>query len=133
LKGIGLNTGEGYQITFDVFDSGPFRTTLVWTDYQGTEASHGALVNDPDLVVEAPGGTLYLGNEVLAGGRDETNNVEGVDLMPLTGTYTVTVSGFNGRKVPNHLRWSSRPISLACCRSSLPTTLPAPLTWLIGL
>ena len=91
----GLNTGESYQITFDVFNSGPFRATLVWTDFQGTEASHGALVNDLDLVVEAPDGTIYLGNEVLAGGRDETNNVEGVDLMPVTGTYTVTVSGFN--------------------------------------
>ncbi|MCA9980063.1 MAG: S8 family serine peptidase, partial [Anaerolineales bacterium] len=91
----GLNTSDSYQATFKVLNSGPFRATLVWTDYQGTEASFGALVNDLDLVVEDPNGTLYLGNEVLVGGRDATNNVEGVDLMPINGTYTVTVSGFN--------------------------------------
>lgn len=91
----GLNTGGTYQVTFDVLDSGPFSATLVWTDFPGTEASHGALVNDLDLVVEDPKGTRYLGNEVLTGGRDAHNNVEGVALNPMTGTYTVTISGFN--------------------------------------
>jgi subtilisin family serine protease len=93
----GLDTGDSYQMTFAVIsDTIPFRATLVWVDYYGTEASFGALVNDLDLEVEAPDGTLYLGNEILTGGTpDRTNNVEGVDLMPLAGTYTVTVHGFN--------------------------------------
>jgi subtilisin family serine protease len=94
----GLNTGGSYQVTFEVTDETiPFQATLVWVDHPGTEASHGALVNDLDLEVEAPNGTVYLGNEILTGGLpDRTNNVEVVDLLtPLSGTYTVTVSGFN--------------------------------------
>ena len=115
----GLNTGGSYQVTFDVLDTGPFRATLVWTDYPGTEGSHGALVNDLDLVVEDPNGTIYLGNEALTGSRDATNNVEGVDLMPINGTYTVTVSGFN---VPQ----GSQSFALV-------VTAPGPVGYLTGL
>jgi hypothetical protein len=66
------------------------------------------LVNDLDLEVEAPGGTLYKGN-VFAGGQsttggsfDRLNVVEGVRLnSPPTGTYTIRVKGYNVPQGPN--------------------------------
>jgi hypothetical protein len=87
--------------------SGPFRITLVWTDYPGSTSAARALVNDLDLEVIAPDGTQYRGNaglyssgQCLRGGVwDACNNVEGVILsLPQNGRYTVYVRGIN---VPN--------------------------------
>jgi len=93
----GLGTGQSYQVSLDAIASAtPLRFTLVWTDYQGTEASHGVLVNDLDLVVEDPNGIVHRGNQVLTGGSaDRNNNIEGIDLAPIAGTYTMTIEGFN--------------------------------------
>ena len=97
----GLNTGGVYQTSFSVSGADhPFRVTLAWSDYPGTEASHGALVNDLDLEVIAPNGTHYYGNDVIDDGLndgdiDHVNNVEGVDFNPQLGTYTVIVHGYN--------------------------------------
>jgi hypothetical protein len=87
---------------------GPFRISLVWTDYPGSPAASKALVNNLDLEVIAPDGKHYFGNTgVYSAGHscmrdgkwDRCNNVEGV-LIPkaLNGTYTVIVHGYN---VPN--------------------------------
>jgi hypothetical protein len=87
---------------------GPFRVSLVWTDFPGSPAASKALVNNLDLEVIAPDGKHYYGNtgvysaghSCLRDGKwDKCNNVEGV-LIPqaLNGTYTVIVHGYN---VPN--------------------------------
>jgi len=83
---------------------GPFRVTLVWTDYPGQPAAAKALVNDLDLEVITPDGTHYYGNEgVYLSGQclrdgqwDACNNVEGI-LIPdaAYGTYTIIVHGYN--------------------------------------
>ena len=94
----GLNTAQTHEVQFQVIDASvPLRVTLVWSDTQGTEASHGALVNDLDLELSGPGGALHIGNAIITGGTpDRNNNVEGVDLAtPAVGSYTVTVRGFN--------------------------------------
>jgi hypothetical protein len=99
--GTGLNTGEEYSVTLSVkHDMDPLRVTLVWADYPGLEAADGALINDLDLEVVAPNGRTYYGNDViddglLDGDVDHTNNVEGVDLNPLAGSYTIKVKGYN--------------------------------------
>jgi hypothetical protein len=86
---------------------GPFRITLVWTDYPGSTSAARALVNDLDLEVIAPDGTQYRGNAGIYtsgqclrdGAWDACNNVEGVILsVPQNGRYTVYVRGIN---VPN--------------------------------
>jgi len=69
------------------------RVSLVWTDYPGTPAAGGGLVNDLDLVVVGPDGTHYHGNGSTG---DRINNVEGVDILtPTLGTYTVAVHAYN--------------------------------------
>jgi subtilisin-like proprotein convertase family protein/subtilisin family serine protease len=93
----GLITDDTFQLMIDAGAEGaPFRATLAWTDREGTEAGHGALVNDLDLEVLTPGGLLHRGNETHTGGSaDRNNNVEVVELPGEEGIYTVTVRGFN--------------------------------------
>ncbi len=48
----GLDTGEYNEYTINVTDTGaPLKINLVWTDYPGTPAAQGGLVNDLDLKV----------------------------------------------------------------------------------
>ncbi|MBN1977188.1 MAG: S8 family serine peptidase [Anaerolineae bacterium] len=57
-----LSTGETATYTLEVTASDPLSITLGWTDYPGTSAAAGGLVNDLDLKVEGPGGTTYYPN-----------------------------------------------------------------------
>lgn len=97
----GLSTNQEYSVTLRIKDNlHPLRFTLVWTDYPGTEAANGGLVNDLDLTVVAPNGATYTGNDLLDGSLngtvDHANNVEGVDIAgPQLGEYVVRVRGYN--------------------------------------
>ena len=81
----------------------PLKITLTYTDVPGFPGAIPALVNDLDLEVVAPDGTLYRGNQ-FAGNEsapnalssDNLNNVEGVYLtQPLPGDYQVRVRARN--------------------------------------
>jgi uncharacterized repeat protein (TIGR01451 family) len=105
----GLGTGEALTFTYRVASSAdPLRVTLAWSDYPGTPATNGALVNDLDLVVTGPDGSA----QPLAGPRrrrvmaegvfyagavtDNVNNVEGVAVAnPEVGAYQIQVRGSN--------------------------------------
>ena len=77
----------------------PLKITLVYTDVPGFPGAIPALVNDLDLEVVVPDGTLYRGNQFGAGESvpnaptpDKLNNVEGVFLsQPAPGDYLVRV------------------------------------------
>ncbi|MGC9554461.1 MAG: S8 family serine peptidase, partial [Thermoplasmatota archaeon] len=123
-QGLSLSTGNTYEMTFEVSDTGePVEVTLVWTDYvgpSGASSSSPALVNDLDLEVWKPSGTRYVGNAftgynpgysqanptsnhwsgLRSGEYDGLNVVENVLLLPgyngvETGTYTVRVTAHN--------------------------------------
>ncbi len=101
----GLNTGKSWRWSATVADtSAPLAITLAWTDYPGTPGSYPNLVNDLDLVVTAPSGALYYGNNASgqAGGKpDRTNNVERVVIpTPEVGQYTIRVRGTNVPRGP---------------------------------
>ncbi|XPV75031.1 MAG: S8 family serine peptidase [Desulfovibrio sp.] len=56
------------EFTFAAQQGAPFRATLGWTDYPGSEATLGALVNDLDLRVKAPDGSyIYPDNAMNQG------------------------------------------------------------------
>ncbi len=90
--------------------SKPLKVTLVWTDAPGKgSAAAKALVNDLDLTLTAPGGSVYRGNVFSAGKSqsggvaDRLNNVENVFLAQAPdGTYRIEVRPFNlpGNGVP---------------------------------
>ncbi len=77
----------------------PLKITLAYTDVPGFPGALPALVNDLDLEVVGPDGTLYRGNQFGAGesvpnapSPDNLNNVEGVFLaQPMPGDYLVRV------------------------------------------
>ena len=77
----------------------PLKITLAYTDVPGFPGAIPALVNDLDLEVVAPDGTLYRGNQFGAGESvpnpptpDKLNNVEGVFLpQPAPGDYLIRV------------------------------------------
>ncbi len=82
-------------------NAGTYRLTLVWQDYPGSSGSSKALVNDLDLTVTSPSGTVYYPNNL--GKADHTNNVEFIKFTAAeTGTYSVKVNGYSVSKTsPN--------------------------------
>jgi len=97
-----LTNGQVYaQHVFVQSASQPLKITLAYTDVPGFPGAIPALVNDLDLEVVAPDGTLYRGNQFGAGVSvpnpptpDKLNNVEGVYLsQPVLGDYQVRVRG----------------------------------------
>jgi hypothetical protein len=108
----GLASGQSEEIIFEVVATGqPLKLTLVWTDPPGLSYAATALVNDLDLVLEAPDGALYRGNQWTvddvgvpddkessrdAPGRDSLNNVEGILIRaPEAGLYRARIEAFD--------------------------------------
>ncbi|RLG37340.1 MAG: hypothetical protein DRO01_07230, partial [Thermoproteota archaeon] len=99
--GRGVSTNSSTSFTFHVNNSDvPLKVILVWNDYPSTPSASKNLVNDLDLEVLLPNGTLLYGNDFtfpFNDTRDRVNNVEGIILNGTfpTGNYTVKVSGYN--------------------------------------
>ena len=102
----GLVTGQAMTYTFHVVNGATSaRFALAWTDYPGTLGAAKALVNDLDLEVTAPNGTVYRGNHfgslgqgasVPGGTFDTTNPEEAVFLRsPAPGDWKVRIIGGN--------------------------------------
>jgi hypothetical protein len=99
-----IQTGQEYQKQIVVAsDELPLKITLAYTDVPGLPAAIPALVNDLDLIVIAPDGKIYRGNQFDNGESipdvaysDNINNVEAVHIfVPKPGVYTVKVIGKN--------------------------------------
>ncbi|HLH54237.1 MAG TPA: S8 family serine peptidase [Verrucomicrobiae bacterium] len=99
-----LTSGQVYeQHAFVQSPDQPLKITLAYTDVPGFPGAIPALVNDLDLEVVAPDGTVYRGNQFAAGesianapGADNLNNVEAVHLgQPAAGNYLVRVRARN--------------------------------------
>jgi hypothetical protein len=111
-----LTTGQTFERKVNISSgSEPFKATLVYTDVPSFPGAIGALVNDLDLEVIAPDGTIYRGNQLNAGesianasAADNVNNVEAVRLAtPTPGQYTVRV---RARNVAEDARFDSGAI-----------------------
>src|SRR5688572_33351180 len=69
---MGFTTGASQSWSFAVNSSAePLKVTLAWTDFPSTPAASINLVNDLDLEVSGPTGTLWRGN-VFSGGLSAT-------------------------------------------------------------
>ncbi len=82
----GLYTGQVHQYNVGLSTSlNPLSVTLCWTDAPGSTPAAGALVNDLDLSVTAPNGTVYYpNNAVLAGPIEYENGLASSSLKSLT-------------------------------------------------
>lgn len=101
----GLLTGDDFRTTIRVTNPGRLRIVLAWSDYPGTLGAAKALVNDLDLEVTAPDGTVYRGNnfgtfaqgESVSGGPFDATNVEEAVLLKdaMAGDWMIRVIGAN--------------------------------------
>lgn len=74
-----------------------FALTMAYSDYWAASGSGKKLINDLDLTVRKPSGTILYANG--RSGLDATNNVEHLEFAPdEAGTYSVRVAG---RTVPS--------------------------------
>jgi serine protease AprX len=89
-----VHTGQSRRTTVTITNSAaPLRVVLVYNDYPGA-----SLVNNLNLVVTSPEGTVRVGNQAdgAAATFDTTNNVEVVHIaQPAVGTWTIDVIGSN--------------------------------------
>lgn len=97
----GLSTGlvDRYYVTVNSSDE-PLKITVVWTDVPASLATRYTPVNNIDLVVTDPFGTVYRANvfsdtQSIPGGEADTlNNTEQVfRLAPLPGDWKIEVVG----------------------------------------
>ena len=68
-------TGNSKSYPFNISQAnGLFKVVLTWSDERGSRFSSAQLVNDLDLEVTAPDGTVYLGND-FSNGRSVTGGL----------------------------------------------------------
>lgn len=99
-QSVPLRQGEQWSRDILIKNSEePLKITMAYTDVPGLPSAVLSLVNDLDLQVTAPDGTVYYGNQFLNGisipgsSPDRRNNVEGFYLPePMPGMYKVSVS-----------------------------------------
>ncbi|MBP2029561.1 PGF-pre-PGF domain-containing protein [Methanohalophilus levihalophilus] len=90
---ITLNTTEKWQIQQSFSNSTALKISLVWTDYPAEPAASKTLINDLDLILESPNGTLYYAN---GSEPDTINNVEQIYLESFeAGIFNISVNGTN--------------------------------------
>ena len=104
-----LESGFSSIYAFEIDPSHGLDITLAWSDIAGsaqTSQSESKLVNDLDLILYAPDGTIYNGNvfvnglSVPNGANDDVNNVERIRFAPGTiapsGTWQLKVTHSGG-------------------------------------
>jgi hypothetical protein len=104
-KGVWTGTDVTSRIEVKGSDR-ELKVTLAYSDYPGALYASKELVNDLDLVLIAPNGTRYHGNDWLDpfnDTRDSINPVEGISIpSPAPGTWKIMVKAFNVPMGPQH-------------------------------
>ncbi len=122
-------TGNVKTYTFDVTTSGqPFKAVLCWSDERGSRFSTDQLVNDLNLEIETPSGTIYRGNQfsqgrsIQGGTFDSINNLEVVLIDSAeSGVWTIRAKdgGHGGQR--------SQPFALAVSGVGVNDLRPDPM------
>jgi len=103
-------TGSNFttNIVVGQANAGKYVLTLAWQDYPGTSGASKTLVNDLDLTVTSPSGTVYYPNNY--GTLDHTNNVEFIEFTASeVGSYAVKVNAY---KISKTTGVGSQPFAL---------------------
>ena len=125
LSGTGNSKSYAFNLTQN---SGLFKAVLTWSDERGSRFSNAQLVNDLDLEITAPDGTVYLGNDfangrsTTGGTRDSVNNLEVVLIdSAAQGTWTVKV------KDAQHSGSKTQPYAIAVLGHGVNDLRPDPM------
>jgi len=128
-RSVVSGTGNSKSYAFNLTqNSGLFKAVLTWSDERGSRFSNAQLVNDLDLEITAPDGTVYLGNDfangrsTTGGTRDSVNNLEVVLIdSAAQGTWTVKV------KDAQHSGSKTQPYSIAILGHGVNDLRPDPM------
>ncbi|MGA1792884.1 MAG: S8 family serine peptidase [Thermoplasmatota archaeon] len=103
---VGIRTDDVVTRYVNVNSTDDLRLTLAWSDYPAAAYASVTLVNDLDLVLTAPNGTIYHGNDFLSpfnDTTDRTNPLEGISVpSPALGWWKVEVKAYNTPMGPQH-------------------------------
>lgn len=129
-----LSTGEAWAAEITVRSaSEPLRLAVVWTDVPGEEDADHPLVNDLDVVLVDPGGSVFRGNafsgtwSTVDPGtvRDAENNVEVLRIQnPVVGVWSLEVVGVDVPVAPPGLE--GQDFALAYFGDAGPCDSPPP-------
>ena len=104
--GRSILPGHSFIYTFEMLDDSGFDATLAWNDMEGSATAiqnSSRLVNDLDITVISPDGTIYRGNNfnngfsISDGMNDNINNIERIRLNSgNSGLWTIQVGHSGG-------------------------------------
>ena len=95
-----IRSGQTREYQFNLSRGNtPFKAVLTWSDYPGSTWSSTQLQNNLDMVITAPDGTIYKGNDfangrsTTGGDADDVNNVEVVLIdQASAGVWNVSIT-----------------------------------------
>lgn len=95
-----IRSGQTREYEFNLSRGNtPFKAVLTWSDYPGSTWASTQLQNNLDMVITAPDGTIYKGNDfangrsTTGGDADDVNNVEVVLIdQASSGVWTVRIT-----------------------------------------
>ena len=127
-RSVLTSSGASKSYVFNVtYANSQLKAVLAWSDYRGSRFASKALVNDLDLEVESPDGTVYLGNDfangrsTTGGSKDDINNLEVVLIdMAMKGIWTVRV------KDAYHAGSGAQPFAIAVSGQGVNDLRPDP-------
>ena len=127
-RSVLTSSGASKSYVFNVtYANSQLKAVLAWSDYRGSRFASKALVNDLDLEVESPDGTVYLGNDfangrsTTGGTKDDINNLEVVLIdMAMKGIWTVRV------KDSYHAGSGAQPFAIAVSGQGVNDLRPDP-------
>jgi serine protease AprX len=90
----GLRTGQSRTVSVATDGASPLKVTMAYTDAPASANAARTLVNDLDLTVIGPDGTVHYPNG--RSSKDSVNNMEQIDILrPVAGSYQVVVKAAN--------------------------------------
>lgn len=137
-----IDPGHSFVYTFQVQSGADLDVTLVWVDSEASSISNQSaakLVNDLDMSITAPDGTMYYGNvfangySTIGGSPDRLNNVERAKFSDASaGLWTVSIGHSGGLAqsfslVATGLLTEETTADLTVFEGSLSTSILAPL------
>lgn len=131
---VGVATGQFKEDSFRVTAGIPLRIAMAYTDSAGAPNANPCLVNNLHLLVTAPGGTFYRGNQYTAGqstanpGTWDDRNVEECARInaPATGIWTIRVVGQSVRTARQPFAYTiSGAVTLLGVEDERPSGIPA--------
>ena len=124
-----ISQGETVEMLVFAEQPGVIKATIAWDDVPATPLVIPSLVNDIDLVVIDPNGTVHHpwtidpanpGNPAVRTQADHLNNIEQVQIdAGMPGVYRVLITGFNIAQGPQKFGLMASPMLIQCSPSGM--------------